>query len=90
MKKFLDEIVSFLNELHFICEHSYVLLRDGSIDKETRNSVSNLVKSFEIVSWRSENYLKYGKGMETIEELKFLFNKGLRLMEKLKNIRIDA
>jgi len=89
IEKFLLEMVQFLNELHFICEHSYVLLRDNSLSKDTRDSVSNLVKSFEVVLWRIENNLNFGKGMQAIDELKELFNKGVKCIQMLKNIRVN-
>lgn len=88
LQKFLDEMVLFINELHFICEHAYVLLCDNSMDKDKRNFVSNIVKSIEVVLWRIENNLNYGKGIEAINELKEMFNKGLKCIQTLKNIGI--
>ena len=90
LRKFLEDVVAFLNELHFICEYSYVLLRDYSIDREARNFVSNLVKSFEIVSWRIENNLAYGKSVAAVDELRELYNKGLKYIQMLKNVKINS
>ena len=83
---FLNDIVSYLNELHFICEHGYVLLRDKSLSSDTRNTISHLLKNLEVVIWRINYSLEYGSGMNAINGLKELFDKGLKLIKLLNKI----
>ena len=86
IKHFLEEIVEFLSELHFVCEYAYILLRDKDISRENRNFISHVVKSLELVIWRIKLSIEIGRGVETIEKLKTLHKYGLKTLKMLKNI----
>ena len=87
VKSFFDQMVTFLNEMHFICEHAYVLLRDASIDKDVRGKISNLINSFEVVIWRIENIFLNGNDNGCVDQLKNAHEKGIELIKKLNKIQ---
>ena len=83
--KFLNEAICFLAELHFICEFSYVSMRDS--EQATRMSISHVVRCIELVIYQMNQILKTGKGLEAIDRLRVAFNRGLNCIKILNKIK---
>ena len=84
MEKFLFELITLINEIHFVCEYSYLLLRDESIDRDFRYMIASVLKKLEIVVWGANYQLNYGSGLQSVDKLKSLYEKGLSLIQTLK------
>ena len=87
IKLFLEDMVSFVNELHFVCEHGLVTIRDKQLNSETRNSISLIIRQLEVLIWRIKYNLEYGNGMHSLNELKSLYGRGIKLINLLNNIK---
>ena len=85
---FLQKTLSFSNELHFICEHTYLLLTDNSLEKNSRNLFLNILNSIELINWKINNIFEVSTGVGIVNELKELVNKGLNCLKKINSIKI--
>ena len=88
IKSFINRIHSFLNEMHFVCEHTYVLLQEGNIEKNLRLVITNIVRSIEMIIWRMRYILTDMKGNKAIDELRVLMNKGINCLDKMSSLKI--
>jgi hypothetical protein len=84
--KFLQELGSFLNEAHFICEYGYLLLKDVTLSNDSRKSVSYYMKSLSLLIESIENGLDYGVGMANVDELRKLFKKSVNIIEIMSHL----
>lgn len=89
VKKYLASVINFLNELHFVCEHSYVLISDNSLPRNIINRIRNVINSIEVNIWLIEAALKNGHGMGAVDELRKRHDKSLMCIKMLKGIRTD-
>ena len=87
-RSFLQTTLSFLNELHFICEHTYLLLTDNSIEKSSRNTIISILKIIELIVWRIHNIFEVNNGIQVINDLEELVRKGINCLKKINNINI--
>lgn len=87
LRTFLTDIVEFVNEMHFVCEHAYLLLRDNNVDKSVRNKILDKIRKLERTIWSIRHLFEYGSGTQAIEELKVYYNKGLWCIKFLKDIK---
>jgi hypothetical protein len=85
MYKFLNKVVFFLAELHFICEFGYVLIRDDSERERDsiKMAISYIVRCIELVIYQTNNILETGKGIDAVERLMVVFNSGLNYIKIL-------
>ena len=88
-KKYLDNMIEFLNEMHFVCEHAYVLISDYSLKRESANHIRNLISSIEVNIWLIESTFKNGSGCAALDELKRLHEKSMRCIKMIKAIKTD-
>ena len=88
-RSFLDNLLVLVNELHFVCEHGHLSLKDASLAKDVRLQLSAVVKNLEIIIWGLEYNLVEGKGLKAIHQLRQLYQKGLNCIGTLKNIKLD-
>ena len=88
IKSFVNRIHSFLNEMHFVCEHTYVLLQESQIERGLRQTITNIVKSMEMIIWRMRYILSDSKGNKAVDELHLLMNKGINCLDKMSNLKI--
>lgn len=86
-QKFLKEMAEFVMELHFICEYSYVALWDNN--SEMRLSISHAIKTIELVIFQINQIFESGKGIDAVEKLKILFNRGLTCIKLLQKVRAN-
>jgi len=84
---FLDEIVGFLMELHFVCEYSYVLMRDNSLTSDAKRQILNVVNRCNVIIWQIERLLENGKGMMAIEKLEVCMERGIHCIQLLKKLQ---
>ena len=84
---FLDEIVGFLMELHFVCEYSYVWMRDNSLASDAKSQILNIVNRCNVIIWQIERLLENGKGMKAIEKLEACQERGLHCIQLLKKLQ---
>jgi hypothetical protein len=94
IKQFLNELISFIRELHFVCEHAHILLSDAHLDTEKRSSISSVIKGLEVVAWLLENYLENnckndGGGFEIVKKLKEYHSRGLNCLKRLKKLNVE-
>jgi hypothetical protein len=85
---FVRGVVAFVGELHFVCEHAYVLVQDRELEAEKRVAVRGLIKSAEIVIWLLENALERDTGVECVETLRGYQERGLGCMKRLRNLNL--
>ena len=85
-RQFLQKTLSFLSELHFVCEHTYLLLSDNSIVKNYRTLLLNILNSIELIIWKIHYIFETNSGVKAINELKDLMKKGLNCLSKLNNL----
>ncbi len=86
IKEFLSNMVSFVCELHFLCEHAYILVQDHGIDKQKRQTILTIIKSIEITIWLMENSLQQGEGLDSIQPLRDYYDRGVRCMKRLRSL----
>ncbi len=83
---YLKKIASFLNELHFICEHGFVLVRDKKLSTETRRLISSILKRIEVIIWRINYSLEYGSGIGAVDEIRKSHENGISCIRLLNKI----
>ena len=88
-KKYLMSMIDFINELHFVCEHAYVLISDKSLPHETVIRIRNLITSMEVNIWLIESLFKNGSGLKVVDELKRHHEKSIRCIKLLKNVKTN-
>ena len=89
IKRFLEQLVLFLNEMHFVCEHAFILLKDASLEKDKRVLISNTVKNMEVVICLIEESMEHGKGLVVVDTLRTLYTRGLNCIKKLRNYQME-
>jgi ariadne-1 len=90
LREFLNKMIKFLNELYFICEHSYVLLNDKTLEKEKVDRIKRIVRSFELLIWRIELIFESETtNLKLFDKLRELYNKGLNLIGLFRNIKLE-
>lgn len=90
IRLFLTEIVSFLNELHFICEHGYVYLRDKTLSTDIRNKISFVIKKIEVIIWRINYILEFGSGLNAFNLIQTLYDQGIEAIKLLNEIKVKC
>jgi hypothetical protein len=89
-RQFLQKNLSFLNELHFVCEHTYLLLKDNTIDKNIKNIVLRVLNCLEMVIWKIHYVFDSSNGTKALNELEELMKKGLNCLNKINNLTIQV
>ena len=89
-RHYLATTVDFVNEMHFVCEHAYVLIGDRSLPRDTTNRIRQLINSIEINVWRVENLFESGSGPTSIGDLRQCRDKALRCVKLLRAIQLDT
>ena len=82
-RQFLQKTLSFLNELHFVCEHSYLLLTDKTAEKSNKSVFLSIINSLELIIWKIHYIFETNNGIEAIKELEELTKKGLNCLRKV-------
>jgi hypothetical protein len=88
LRAFVDEILSIINEIHFICEYGHLLLQDRSLAKEKATRVSQVIRSLETIVWGLTHCLESGNGIAAIVEIRKLYKKALNSIRILRNFSV--
>lgn len=89
VKSYLQTMVEFVNEMHFVCEHAYVLISDKSLPHDTVVRIRNLITSIELNIWLIESLFKNGSGTRALDEMRRHHEKSLRCVKLLKAIKTN-